>query len=245
MQAPDEILAGLTAIANRWFVFAMGWHLLTAAALIAASQRWRPPPRMAGLVLLAPLLSVSACSWAIGDRFDGTVCLALAAGLALISFQASEAQARRPTWATALGAALVSFGWIYPHFLQGWPQVTYLIAAPLGLVPAPTMALVMGFSLLGFGPSGRAWALTLASAGLFFAVFGALHLGVLLDLVLLAGTSGLVLRSLGRQPRAAPLLYLVKSELDSVPPWPSRRGEGLEKLHGHSGSSGNVGRTSK
>lgn len=227
MPTPDEILAGLTVTTNRWFVFAVGWHLLAGVALIAASQKWRPSPQLGGLMLIFPLLSVSAFAWVSDNAFNGTVFSGLAAVLALISWRAPGAEVPRPRWATALGAILIAFAWIYPRFLQGWPQVTYLIAAPMGLIPGPTLALVMGLSLLGFGPSGRAWALTLASAGLFFAVFGALRLGVTMDLLLAIGAVGLTVRALSPQSRrVVRRLYLVKSEpsgpeLPRVPKRPS------------------------
>lgn len=34
---------------------------------------------------------------------------------------------------------MLAIGWIYPHFLDG-PAVDYLHAAPVGLVPCPTLA---------------------------------------------------------------------------------------------------------
>ena len=159
MPTPDEILAGLTGIAHRWFVFAVAWHLLVAVGLLAASQHRRPSPRWAGALLILPLLSVSAFAWGIHDRFNGTVFLALSAALGLISWRANRVEVGRQKWTTVLGVVLISFAWVYPEFLQGWPQVTYLIAAPMGLVPCPTLAMVLGFTLLGYGPASRAWAL--------------------------------------------------------------------------------------
>ena len=202
MPTPNEILAGLMSITNRWFVFAVAWHLLVAAGLIAASQHWRPSPQVSGALLVAPLLSVSAFAWGIDDRFNGTAFLALSAVLGFISWHANRVEVPRQKWITVLALVLISFAWVYPEFLRGWPQVAYLIAAPMGLVPCPTLAMVLGFTLLGYGPSSRAWALTLALAASFYAGVGVMRLGVTIDLVLLVGAMGLAVRALG-QPRGA------------------------------------------
>ncbi len=211
MPAPDEILAGLTGVANRWFGFAVVWHLVAGAGLLAASQQWRPSPRFAGALLITPLLSVSAFAWGTEDRFNSTVFLALSAALGLISWRSNGLEVPRQKWTTALGVVLISFAWVYPEFLRGWPQVTYLIAAPLGLVPCPTLAMVLGFTLLGYGPSSRAWALTLALAASFYAGLGVMQLGVTIDLVLLVGAIGLAVRALVPSRQAERRLHLVKS----------------------------------
>ena len=209
MPTPDEVLAGPTAIANRWFVVAVAWHLVVGLWLVGASRRWRPSPRLSGLVLTAPPLCVSVLAWASGSRFDAVTFLVLAAVLALISLKSNRAEVQRQPWASAVAALLIGFAWLYPHFLQGWPQITYVIAAPMGLLPAPTLALVMGFSLLGYGPSSRAWPLTLAFAGFFYGAFGVLRLGVFSDVALIVGALGLTGRALGRSRSAERRLQLV------------------------------------
>jgi hypothetical protein len=85
----------------------------------------------------------------------------------------------------------VLFGSAYPHFLSGRPLWTYLYAAPLALIPCPTLAFVCGLRLLGIAYAGRLWTMLLACAALFYALFGVLRLGVTLDLFLLAGCVGL------------------------------------------------------
>ncbi|MDP2270019.1 MAG: hypothetical protein Q8K32_04745 [Archangium sp.] len=209
MPTPDEILAGLISITNRGFIFAVAWHLLVGAGLIAASQQWRASARLEGALLIAPLLSVSAFAWGIEDRFTGTVFLALSAALGLISWRSNRADVPRQKWTSVLGVVLISFAWVYPEFLRGWPQVTSLIASPMGLTPCPTLALVMGFTLLGYGPASRGWAVVLALAASFYAGFGVMRLGVKLDLVLLVGAMGLAVRALGRPRGAERRLQLV------------------------------------
>ena len=98
---------------------------------------------------------------------------------------------RGPHWTRGTGVALIAFGWVYPHFLEG-PAVAYLYASPVGLVPCPTLAMGVGFALLGNGLGSRVWGLTLATVGLFYGLFGVLHLAVFLDIALVAGAMALI-----------------------------------------------------
>ena len=101
-----------------------------------------------------------------------------------------------------LGGSLVAFGWLYPHFLESKPLIAYFAAAPTGLVPCPTLAVLIGVTLLKPQWFSRVWATTLAAYGLFYGVFGALRLHVWLDLGLIAGAA-LLLRVTSTQPPLA------------------------------------------
>ena len=204
MPSPDEIVAGLGRIANEGLLYALLWHIVVGAALIALALRVSPSPRVMGGLAVLPLLSVSAFAWAFHNPFNGVAFALLAVALAVLAWRGSREPKPRATWTTALGALLVAFAWTYPHFLVGMSPLTYLYGAPMGLIPCPTLSLVIGFALLGYCPGGRAWSLTLAGAGAFYALFGVVRLGVVLDLPLLAGAMGLVARELWRtQPHAA------------------------------------------
>jgi hypothetical protein len=191
MPSPDQILAGLTAIARANPAVAIAWHVVIAIALVALARGWRPPQRLARVLIALPLASVSAFAFSSGNPFNGAV---LAAGaVALIALAVTDddrAATRGSAVAWWIGVAMIAFGWVYPHFLAGSP-VAYLYAAPVGLVPCPTLAIAIGFALLGAAPGRRAWTVTLAALGLFYGIFGALRLGVQLDLVLVAGAIAL------------------------------------------------------
>ena len=77
-----------------------------------------------------------------------------------------------------------------PHFLIGSPT-QYLYAAPVGLVPCPTFALTAGFALLLLDDSARAPRLLVSAVSAFYAVFGVLRLGVVLDIGLLVAAIAL------------------------------------------------------
>ena len=90
-----------------------------------------------------------------------------------------------------LGAGLVVFGWAYPHFLHA-PAWAFLYAAPFGLIPCPTLSVVSGCSLAFAGFRSRAWSVAVGSLCAFYGAFGAFRMGVVIDLVLLAGALALL-----------------------------------------------------
>ena len=192
MPTADSIVSGLTAIANEWRALAIGWHVWLGALLLATALGWRPVKRHVGYLLVAPLISVSALAWTSGNPFNATVFVVIAGVMILAARHFSRDPVQlSPLPFLACGAALVAFGWSYPHFLKvdGWIEYGY--AAPLGLVPCPTLATVIGLTLvLGlFRPT--AWAATLIAAAVLYGVIGVFRLGVLLDYGLLAGGAAL------------------------------------------------------
>lgn len=209
MPTPQGILNGLTAIATDVLPLAVAWHLVLAAALVVLFFGLRPGRRFAAMALAAPSASVAVLAWTYGNPFNGAVFTAAALGLALAGSRLPrEPVARGPGWAQAAGALLVAFGWVYPHFLDAYPPLVYLFAAPTGLVPCPTLSVVIGLALVGNGFGSRGWSLLLAATGIFYGAFGAFRLGVTIDLALLAGALALavlVLRPHGRaEPHATP-----------------------------------------
>ena len=62
-------------------------------------------------------------------------------------------------WRRVVGTAMVAFGWVYPHFSSDPSLFAYFYGAPTGLLPCPTLSLVIGLSLLarGFGVMFRRW----------------------------------------------------------------------------------------
>lgn len=207
MPTSDEILAGLSAISNQAFRFAVAWHLVVAVVWlgVALLPAWRPSPRVQGLLMVAPLVSVSAFAAAYGNAFNAAAFAVLSITLVALGSQPPREEARSSgRWAGRLGLLLIGFAWVYPHFLVGRSPLEYLAGAPLGLIPSPTLALVTGFALLGVGPRGRSWSFVLGTAGVLYALAGALRLGVWIDLVLLVGAGVLLDQVLGRSRTSQP-----------------------------------------
>jgi len=201
MPTPHEILAGLIAISNQALYIAIAWHLVLAVVIVALAVGWRPSQRTGRALLVLPLGSVAALAFAFGNPFNGLVFSVAASSLAVLALvQRTEAVSRGGSLMSAAGIAMIAFGWIYPHFLEA-TATAYLYAAPVGLVPCPTLAIAVGFTLLGDGLGARAWSVTLALFGLFYGLFGVLRLGVHLDLGLVAGAAILAIATLRSHAR--------------------------------------------
>lgn len=193
MPSAEEIRFALERIANDWRLLAVAWHLLLALFVASLALGARPSKRVAGLLLATPLLSAGALAWAHANPFNGAALSATAIGLVVVALRlpAAPIHLARP-WAIAIGAIMFAFGWVYPHFLETSSFLPYLVASPVGLIPCPTLAVVLGLSIILGGFGALAWAFLLATAGAFYGLFGALHLGVSLDWGLLFGAAAVV-----------------------------------------------------
>lgn len=196
MPTPAEILQTLSAVAREMTALAVGWHILVAFVAIRALSGWRPSKRFGASVLALPLLSVSVLAWLYGNPFNGVVFAGFAILLLAFGLRRPAGRIERPpVWAAAAGTLLVAFGWVYPHFLGAGSWTRYLYAAPAGLIPCPTLSFSIGLALLAKGFSSRGYSFSLGSLGLFYGLFGAFRLGVMIDLVLAAGASALLILS--------------------------------------------------
>src|SRR5579859_337301 len=188
MPTPQEILAGLADTAQRFGYVARVWHLGILAAVVALVAGCRPPMRTAATMLVAPLVSVAALALVTWSPFNAAVFSVLAWVTLAIGWRfGSNSVQLGPRWQAIGGTMMIAFGWFYPHFVDSDSFVSYFYQAPTGLLPCPTLALVIGFSLLFAGFGSPAWSTTLAIAGLFYGLFGALRLGVRIDVVLVVG----------------------------------------------------------
>ncbi len=201
MPTADVILEGLATIAQSWKTLAVLWHIYCAVLLGVTLTGSRATDRLVGTLLVPLLASVSVLAWISANPFNGTAFGVLSIGLvALLRKLGNRPVERAPLLWLVVGAALVGFGWVYPHFLEQDPAFTYLYAAPLGLIPCPTLSLATGVTIMFSGLHSRAWSLVLACAALFYGAFGALYLGVSIDWVLAGG--GLALFALAISPSA-------------------------------------------
>ena len=190
MPSPDALLTQLGAIANDWRWLAIVWHVAFAGLLLALLVGWRPRARLLGLILGAPLLSVSVVAWLSGNPFNGMMFAVLAAVLvwSVASFGNTSVTFGPPTWVAA-GSAIIVFGWAYPHFARTESWVAYLYASPFGLLPCPTLAVVIGVALMVRHLTAIGWQATLMVAGLLYGAIGVFRLGVVLDWGLLLASA--------------------------------------------------------
>ena len=188
MPSAREILNGLVAIANSWQLLAVAWHVYFGALIGGLFFGWRPSKRVAAALLVLPVISVSVLAWIEGNFFNGTA-FALLSGVLVLTLRKLNSGPIQlgNKYSTAVGALLFSFAWVYPHFLDAESVSAYLYAAPLGLVPCPTLSMALAATILFRGLGSRAWQLALLVAGLFYGVFGSFYLGVTIDWVLTGG----------------------------------------------------------
>lgn len=188
MPTPEQILSGLSRISNDWQILAIIWHiyfLLIAAALISG---YRPSKKLTGILLSLPVFSVSILAWWYGILFNGLIYAVIGILLIIISIRiSSENVSFGSLWIVVPGILLFLFGWVYPHFSVASSLPIYVYAAPTGLIPCPTLSIVIGLSLILNNFGSKSWALILGVAGMFYGVFGAARLGVTIDLILLLG----------------------------------------------------------
>lgn len=192
MPSSREILESLTTIANGWRALALGWHLVFGTFGLFVLGGLRPSKRLIALLLATPVVSVSALAWTGANPFNGIVFAILAVALVGIarSFPRDPiAVGSGPL--LVVGFVLVGFGWTYPHFVEASSWTSYLYEAPLGLIPCPTLSMLVGVSLIVGSFESKAWATTVAAAALVYGVIGVFRLGVAIDAVLLAGAIAL------------------------------------------------------
>jgi hypothetical protein len=198
MPEPSAILEGLRIVSNRFAFLAIGWHVVLVAVFILLLAGWRPSRRLAAVALALPLLSVAVMAFSGGNPFNGLMFIILAVVLGLLGAKLPrETSVSAKGWVLAAGAIMAAFGFLYPHFLEGYAWTRYLYAAPTGLIPCPTLSVVVGLALLGRGFGGRAYAIVLAAFGLFYGLFGVFRLGVTIDSVLFLGAAALLIQALG------------------------------------------------
>ena len=181
------ILTAAAAIAAEWRWLAITWHAVFAlvlAAILACNIRDR---RGLAITAALPFTTVAALAWWSGNPFNGTVFTVFAITLVAIAARlpASPIAIGAPPalWA---GAGCCALAWSYPHFLSGtWTQ--YFYAAPLGLLPCPTLALCVGLSLITQGFGSMRWTIVVFAASITYGVIGVFALGVTLDWALIAG----------------------------------------------------------
>ena len=204
MPSAAEILEQAFAIASRFRALAVAWHLGVGVVVLLALRGWRPSRRVTAVLLAAPLSSVAVIAALVGNPFN-SVGLGLLA-VAVLAIGLSPGPAPRPVVnrrQRLLPAALVAFGLLYPHFLPGTGWAHYLYAAPLGLLPCPTLALVAGATLLVQGLGSRLLRYLMAAWVLMYGLLGVFRLGVLLDVALLVAAAALVAQAAGERRSSA------------------------------------------
>lgn len=192
MPTPNELLAGLTALANDWWPLAVVWHAWLAVILLMLAGGWRPWARTVGRLTIPPVTSVAAVALIAGNPFNGAIFTLLTVLLVHATVRLPAAPVRLDSHPrVTAGAALILLGWTYPHFLHDPSWTTYFYAAPFGILPCPTLSVAIGITLVFANLRAFRWSVGLTLAGILYGLVGVIVLGVLLDGVLLFGALAL------------------------------------------------------
>jgi hypothetical protein len=203
MPTPESILSWATSVANEWRWLAIFWHVALAVALLTGLTWSRMSQRSVAFLCVLPIASVAVVAWVSGNPFNGTL-------FTLLTLVLSRAAANVPgevaftsvSWPWRLaGVGLVGVGWLYPHFLITDTSLTYAYASPFGVLPCPTLSVVIGLMLAVGGLRSADWNVALTAAGLLYGWIGVFRLGVLLDGWLLGGALVLAARVAANQFR--------------------------------------------
>lgn len=148
-------------------------------------------------LLCLPVISVAILAWSYSNPFNGVLFTLLAILIFALSFSATGIRVSFSTWHfIVIGSVMIAFGFVYPHFIKVNSLFEYLYASPVGLIPCPTLSILIGIILL-FNPLGSpvlTWSFIVY--GLFYGLFGVFKLGVALDLFLLFGSISLAVKHL-------------------------------------------------
>jgi hypothetical protein len=197
MLTREEILAGLTSIANEYSNIAIAWHVIILVLIAALFAGWKPGNSLMVLLLSSLLMSVSVFAGIQGNFFNA----AIFAFLVIVSIYATLRSGNGNitgdrSWPDISGLILIIFGLFYPEFFKSGSLLEYTYSSPTGLIPCPTLSVLAGFALFYKGFRSQAWSLAIGISGVFYGVFGVIYLGMYIDLVLAAGSAVLLMNTL-------------------------------------------------
>ena len=195
MPDKEAILSGLQKIVNDYSTIAIIWHILFYALVVALIAKWLPSNRFLALLFCLPVLSVAVMAFMTGNPFNGILFSLLTLLLFIFGLRATV----QPLQVSqiifmVIGILMIVFGLVYPHFTQGDSFMKYFYASPAGLIPCPTLSIIIGFLLLYNGLGSQAITLLVVIYGLFYGLFGTLRLAVYPDIFLIFGSVSLLVK---------------------------------------------------
>jgi hypothetical protein len=195
MPKTEEILNGLQAIVDNQSIIAIIWHIAFYFFIICLFVNWHPLNKTMSILICLPLISVAVLAWSYGNPFNGALFTILAILIFVFALKTTDIRVSFSKWPfIVIGIIMIAFGFVYPHFIKANSLFEYLYASPVGLIPCPTLSILIGIILL-FNPLGSpVISLSFIVFGLFYGLLGVFKLGVTLDLFLLFGSISLLVR---------------------------------------------------
>ena len=197
MPKPEDIKNGLQKIVNDYSTFAIIWHIIFYLLIAAIILFWNPSNRLLALVMCLPVLSVSIFAWITGNPFNGSIFLlaVILLGIFGLNMESHPIAYSQPSYVIA-GIIIIAFGLVYPHFIKPDFILKYFYLSPVGLIPCPTLSVIIGFALVFNGFNSQPMTLIFIIIGLFYGIFGVLKLRVYLDMFLIFGLLFLLIKYL-------------------------------------------------
>ncbi len=193
----EQIINGLTGLADTWRPLAIFWHAFFAILVVALVLGVRPSKRISGVLLSLPFLSVSILAWSIMNPFNGIIFAVIGVLLIAVSVKLPLERVRvAPLWVVIAGVFMFGFGWIYPHFLDASSPFSLLYSSPTGVIPCATLSIGIGLALLLNGLGSRKLSVILSVSGIIFGITGIMQLGVMIDVFLLLGGTAMLIFAL-------------------------------------------------
>jgi len=195
MPKTEDIINGLQSIVNNYTTFAIIWHAVFYFLLAGLLARFQPSNKIFGILLCLPLISVAVFAWLSGNPFNGILFSVITILIFIFGIKASNQPIQISQFPfMAIGILMIVFGLVYPHFINADSFLKYLYASPAGLIPCPTLSILIGFLLLYNGFSSQSITITFIAFGLFYGIFGVLKLAVYLDVFLILGSITLLVK---------------------------------------------------
>lgn len=195
MPKTEDIINGLQSVVNDYSTFAIVWHAIFYFLLTGLIAKWQPSNKLFGVLLCLPLVSVALFAWLSGNPFNGFVFSIMTILIFIFGFKASNQPIQiSQVPFMIIGILMIVFGLIYPHFISANSIFKYFYASPVGLIPCPTLSILIGFLLLYNGFGSQPITITFIAIGLFYGIFGVLKLAVYLDIFLILGSITLLIK---------------------------------------------------
>lgn len=195
MPKTEEIINGLQSIVNDYSTFAVIWHALFYFLLAGLIVQWQPSNKLFGILLCLPLISVSVFAWLSGNPFNGILFAILTIFILFFGLKASNQPIQiSQVPFMVVGILVIVFGLVYPHFINADSFLKYFYASPVGLIPCPTLSILIGLLLLYNGFGSQSITVIFLTFGLFYGIFGVLKLAVYVDIFLILGSLALLVK---------------------------------------------------
>jgi len=183
----EQILAGLQMTVDTYSGLRVVHHLFLIVVFIFFIFFKEKVSRLVSLYILLAFLTIFLTSLAPIRNIFYLIVFGFLTILAILEFlnpKNDYSMKGAPTINIIIALVAGFLGFWYSHFVEGYFKALY--ASPYGVIPCPTLLVILSFFLVFYPYTNRFFHWVLAIVGLFFGFFGLFVLKVRIDLALLA-----------------------------------------------------------